>query len=483
MASKNFSGILRDPLGTLANNDKYRFTHVSTTGEVIRGSTSYLNIGDNGVYNIDIEYGNVTIESYSELGKRWINQGTTTINADTVATTLPALLNALIPASDALILQLESLLADAESAAGDAAASAVIANAAAADAFGSFSLEAASGGKNKIFVDAQGNQNVMVWIPKFNSEDVNAAILARHGVDLQLGTGVFPAFIKNGVQISGFWYAKYQASAGQNGGCSVVSPALPRTSVNYDAAKALCTNKGAGWHLAANIEWLAVSFLGLAFGDQPRGNTNYGRAHDAKHEVMKLSDSAFAPGDTALPSAGYTGTGPSQWSHDGTQFGVFDMVGNVWEWVDQLKLQEGQIFAPLDNNPDMPEGDWPAHECYFDSSGATSGNVILNSLITNRTGDLGDNGSGNGSNSNTWRTTAKGPSYVENLLMRQMGIEPPAGALFNGTLYSRNFGERLPYRGGTWYSTSGAGLGALGFGYARTNARSDIGFRPALFES
>lgn len=120
MASKNFNGILRDPLGTLANNDKYRFTHVSTTGEVIRGSTSYLNIGDDGVYNIDIEYGNVTIESYSELGKRWINQGTTTINADTAATTLPALLNALVPASDPLLIQLESLLADAEQAASEA---------------------------------------------------------------------------------------------------------------------------------------------------------------------------------------------------------------------------------------------------------------------------------------------------------------------------------------------------------------------------
>ena len=483
MASKNFSGILRDPLGTLANNDKYRFTHVSTTGEVIRGSTSYLNIGDDGVYNIDIEYGNVSIESYSELGKRWIAQGTTTINADTTATTLPALLNALVPASDALILQLEALLADAESAASDAAASAVIATDAAADTFGANAIEQASGGKNKIFVDAQGNQNVMVWINKFNSEDVNQAILERHGVDLQLGTGVFPAFIKNGVQMRGFWYAKYIASSGASGGCSVVAGVQPRTSVNYDVAKALCTNKGTGWHLSANIEWLAVAYLGLAFGEQPRGDTNYGRAHDAKHEVATRASATHAPGDTGHSSSSYTGTGPATWSHDGTQFGVFDMVGNVWEWQDQLKLQEGQIFAPLDNNPDMPESAWPAHECYFDSSGATSGSVILNSLITNRTGDLGDNGNGNGNNSNTWRTTAKDPSYVENLLMRQMGIEPPTGAILNGSIYSRNFGERMPYRGGNWVYTSYAGLGALTFSYDRTYARGVIGFRPALFES
>jgi len=344
-------------------------------------------------------------------------------------------------------------------------------------------VEAASSGKNTVKYDAQGNPNVMVWIPKFNSEDVNQAIIDRHGVDLQLGTGVFPAFIKNGVQMRGFWYAKYIASAGASGGCSVVAGVQPRTSVNYDTAKALCTAKGAGWHLSANIEWLAVAYLGLAFGDQPRGDTNYGRAHDAKHEVATRASSDHAPGDTGHSSSSYTGTGPATWSHDGTQFGVFDMVGNVWEWQDQLKLQEGQIFAPLDNNPDMDESAWPAHECYFDSSGESGGSVILNSLITNRTGDIGDNGNGNGYNSNIWRDTAKDPSYVENLLMRQMGIEPPAGAILNGRIYSRNFGERVPFRGGAWNNTSSAGLGALPFSYDRTTATSAIGFRPALFES
>ena len=344
-------------------------------------------------------------------------------------------------------------------------------------------VEAASSGKNTVKYDDQGNPNVMVWIPKFNSEDVNQAIIDRHGVDLQLGTGVFPAFIKNGVQMRGFWYAKYIASAGENGGSSVISGVQPRTSVNYDTAKSLCTNKGTGWHLSANIEWLAVAYLGLAFGEQPRGDTNYGRAHDAKYEVATRASATHAPGDTGHSSPSYTGTGPATWSHDGTQFGVFDMVGNVWEWQDQLKLQEGQIFAPIDNNPDMLEGDWPAHECYFDSSGATSGSVILNSMIENRLGTLGDSQNSGNTNSNTWRTTSKDPSYVENLLMRQMGIEPPPGAILNGSLYSRNYGERVPFRGGAWSYTSAAGLGALSFSLSRTIASSAFGFRPALFES
>lgn len=342
-------------------------------------------------------------------------------------------------------------------------------------------LESASGGKNTVIYDDQGNPNVMVWIGKFNSEDINQAIIERHGVDLQLGTGVFPAFVKNGVPIRGFWYAKYIASAGEIEGCSVISGAQPYTLVDYDTAKALCKNKGPDWHLSANIEWLAIAYLALAYGPQPRGDTNYGRAHDAKYETTKRFSVNHAPGDTSHSAPSATGFGPVTWSHDGTSFGVFDMVGNVWEWQDQLKLVEGQILAPPDNNPDMAEVDWPKHDCYFDSIDPTGGRLILNSLIANKTGDAGNNGSGNG-NTSVWRTVEKSSSYVENLLMRQMGIEPPVGAVLNGSVYSRNYGERIPYRGGSWSYSDGAGLGALLFRYSRVYAHHSFGFRPALFE-
>lgn len=344
-------------------------------------------------------------------------------------------------------------------------------------------VEAASAGKNTVVFDAQGNPNVMVWINKFNCEDVNAAILARHGWDPQLGTGVFPAFIKNGVQIRGFWYGKYAASNGANGGCSVLPGVYPKVSIDYDTAKSLCTNKGAGWHLAANVEWMAVAYLSIAYGEQPRGDTYFGLAHDARHETAKRNIPNYAPGDTAHSASSFTGTGPDAWSHDGTRFGVFDLVGSVWEWVDQLKLQDGQIFAPSDNNPDLAEAGWPSHECYFDSSGATSGSIILNSEITNRTGDIGDDSSGNGSNNSTWSASGSDASYIKNTLMRQLGIEPASSSSFSGRLYSRNFGERLPLRGGAWGNGSGAGLGALLFSYARAVVYYTFGFRPALFES
>ena len=128
MANKRFSGILRDPVnGTPADKDRYSFTHTSTTGEVVRGSTSYIQIGEDGVYDFTLEYGNIAICSYSELGRKWINQGNVTISSVTTVTTLPALLLATTPASPDLVLQLEQILNDAVLAAADAQASAEVA--------------------------------------------------------------------------------------------------------------------------------------------------------------------------------------------------------------------------------------------------------------------------------------------------------------------------------------------------------------------
>lgn len=43
-----------------------------------------------------------------------------------------------------------------------------------------------------------------------------------------------------------------------------------------------------------------------------------------------------------------------------------------------------------------------------------------------------------------------------------------------------NARNRFPLRGGNWNNGSNAGLGALNLNNARSNANSNIGFRPAL---
>lgn len=344
-------------------------------------------------------------------------------------------------------------------------------------------IEAASAGRNSVFWDNQGNPNVMVWINKFNCEDINQAILDKWGVDCQLGTGTHPAFIKQGQEMRGFWYGKYQASESLAGGCSVVEGATPLVNINFDDAKALCQSKGENWHMASNSEWAAVAYLSLAHGQALRGNTDRGRAHDAKNESGRRVDN-LAPGDSS--SAGFTGTGtgPNTWSHDGTAFGVFDLVGNVWEWVDQLKMQDGQIVCPDENNDEISEYAWQRHNVYYDVDNPTDRNITLNNELLNILGEVGQNHNLGFSAISPFNAVLKSPSYTGNELMRQLALECPTDLLaLTGKLFTRNFGERFPFRGGVFFMGESAGLAAMNLHYNRTSELSSVGFRPALFEN
>lgn len=116
MATKRLQGFLRDPLSEFAQHDLWRFTHLTTTGEVVKGSQSLRRIGADGSYDFLLRYGRVLIESKDRLSQRWVLHGEYTINAQTAATTIPALLLATTPTTPEVIQQLESLLADAEGA-------------------------------------------------------------------------------------------------------------------------------------------------------------------------------------------------------------------------------------------------------------------------------------------------------------------------------------------------------------------------------
>mgnify|MGYP000844610819 CR=1 FL=1 len=332
------------------------------------------------------------------------------------------------------------------------------------------SVEGASGGRMTVLYTASGNPSYMHILPSFNCEDI-----APGG---ELGSGLHPGFVVNGVNKSELFIGAYQAS--MIGAEAVSLPGVaPRASINFDAARAACAAAGTGWHLMTNWEWAAIALWCMANGFEPRGNTQYGRHHVNRIETGRKVNGGI-PGDSSASRPNLTGSGPASWAHDGTVGGIHDLVGNVWEWNDGLRLQDGRVFMPVDNNYLADEADWVAHDLWFSSSSATASSTLK--LVTNeadviRNGEIGSDVNSGFNDSQTWgnlEITGTAPLLTRQALIAPSVLKPV------GRAYARTYGARFPYRGGSWGSAGGAGLAALNFSYSRVYANTYIGFRVAF---
>jgi len=343
------------------------------------------------------------------------------------------------------------------------------------------SVEAATGGQMTILYDDKGFPSYMVRIPKFNLQDIGPIY----------GSGVHPAFIVGGIEKSEILIGAFQAKIYDGRACSI--PHVdPTVNINFDNAKAACTAKGAGWHLMTNWEWAAVALWCLKNEFQPRGNTNYGRSHEATYETGTRVDNV-APGTASGTGRTLTGSGPASWRHNNTFTGIADLVGNVSEWVDGLKLVDGKILMPSNNNFNLAETSWPDTGVRFDSTAtgdeSSSGDIgdpVISNEITKYAGPVGDNGYYGYLSIANWKDLTKKVDYNVPASMLQAAIAPIT--LSDGTysqdpkgyLYIRNYGERFPLRGGYWTHGAFAGLFYLTLYYARSSTSSTFGFRPAF---
>ena len=329
-----------------------------------------------------------------------------------------------------------------------------------------YSLERATGGSQTIIRDSAGNANAMFVLPRFSYADL--------GMTADMGTGDVTAFdFGSGSIKSEIFIGAYLAS----GSGAVSAPRQdPRASLDHTAARAACAAKGAGWHLMTAHEWAAIALWCMANGYEPIGNTNWGRSHAKTWMVGDRADNR-APGDASGTGRTQTGSMGVEATHNKSLAGIADLVGNIWEWQDGFLLQDGRFKLSAFNA--QAEAAWAFTDAYLDASSPTGGSPILSNAITNRLGAIGDNANAGNSANSDWRIMAKAGGYVSNQALRRLLIEP-ATILPQGRIYMRNFGERLPYRGGSWSYGAYAGLAAVVLSSSRADAGTILGFRPAF---
>jgi hypothetical protein len=351
-------------------------------------------------------------------------------------------------------------------------------------------------GKMHVMYNVNGDPLYMVRIPKFNIEDI----------DPSLGSGIHPAFIVGGVVKNEIFIGAFPATFEK--GCAIsIADQLPKVSIDFDAAKTACLANGPGFHMMTNWEWSAVALWCVKNAFQPRGNTNWGKAHDAGYETGLRLDGGD-PGETAGDGKTLGGSGPLSWRHNNDISGIADLVGNVWEWNDGLKIVDGQIFMPNDNDFGLAEAQWPSQGVYFDASagpgdgnGATvNGTPILSNGIskysetptpagggderdldfTHIGGDSGWQGTGLSSGYNGLAVAVRQRMAQALIAPKLVSGDSAVVTAAKGAIWVRNYGTRLPRRGGGWSDGASAGLAALSLYDRRSSVYSALGCRPAF---
>lgn len=339
-------------------------------------------------------------------------------------------------------------------------------------------VEALSGGKNTVILDNIQMPSIMVRIPKFKIVDV-----IEDGPDT-----VHPAFIINDIERDCIYISKYQ-NVIENDRAYSLPGRDPSVFMTYDQARMYCSNKGKGWHLMTNTEWSAIALWSLKNQTLPRGNNNHGSAHNAPHE-RGLVTYTHQDKDCRVGS----GTGPASWSHDGTNEGIFDLNGNVWEFVTGVRALDGALHIIRNNNSAMSINQsmdsklWRSiskngklmstnnkHGLVYDGIDFNEdqvGKAVFDtkisyeprSILFNAYKDLTAN------------------DAVDLTLLKTLCLYPISGIGTEDAFWVNTSGERIAIRGGYWVNGSQAGVFALGFGLNREESYYDVGCRCCYFE-
>ena len=138
---------------------------------------------------------------------------------------------------------------------------------------------------------------------------------------------------------------KASATSAEIPKCVQFYPDLPSgVTITY----ATDTYRIVGHHMITAYEWFSLAAWAMKYRYQyslgyPKGNNDYGKdIGDTRGvQVEGLAD-PIQPGDATHDlKRVLTGSGPATWSLNGREDGVWDLNGNIWEWVLQKVTTDG----------------------------------------------------------------------------------------------------------------------------------------------
>ncbi len=374
-----------------------------------------------------------------------------------------------------------------------------------------------SDGRNELIFDKAGHPHIMVNFfcdEKARLDYLSASNTLFNSADTSLQTPLHPAFIMDGTPIRGFRLAKYLMPrvSGVNyvaslynlspayGGGGFSASTQGAIAACYASSTSTVNPDGEEVHLETLAENSYLYLMGARRAFECHGNTTYNRYHADTTEQGSPAEYTYSSNKSTPQTR--TGTGPLEWYHDGTPWGVADLVGNMAEWCSGFRIKSGELqFLP--NNDAGKAGITPADlsdtstlwkalkedgtwvDANMDAESykydyladITSGSAAfcLSKTLEHQQSD--DNPYG----SVTLKSMTAREGTTANVYLRVMGLFPLLANTPAGQAYMRNTAGviKAARRGGHWSYGSYAGLGSTSCYGGLTSTSSHVSTRSA----